>query len=212
MRDDEYYRNKANAERRERRERSRRKYMITNSMIGILIVAVIVGVVVLVVFLVNKNRPATDATAPAVVATEQATQKVTEAPATAAPIETKQPTTQPQIPTQAQQQQAASEAQQATNTTATGAAAPDASKASVLHYYANGKTTEGYNWDYTGGAGVVSINCTYDFTKQQYDFTVTGVAPGTTSFTLVYWTGDNQTVSVPMTVTVSDDLTVTQVG
>lgn len=210
MRDDEYYRNKANAERRERRERSRRKYIIANTLIAIAILAVIIGAVFLVVSLVNKNKPATDATSPAVVATEE-TQKATEAPATAAPIETKPRATQPQIPTQAQQE-TPSETQQATNTTATGAAAPDASKASVLHYYANGKTTEGYNWDYSGGGGVVSINCTYDFSKQQYDFTITGVAPGTTSFTLMYWTGDNQTVSVPMTVTVADDLSVTQVG
>lgn len=82
----------------------------------------------------------------------------------------------------------------------------------VLHYYANGQTSYGYDWTYSGGGGVVSIYCTYDFNSNTYDFSITGVSEGTTSFTLYYNTSDGEQVPVPMTVSVDSSLNVTQIG
>lgn len=75
------------------------------------------------------------------------------------------------------------------------------------HYYANGKTSYGFNWDYSGG-GNFYIRVDYNFDQQQYDFQFYGTAPGTSTTTIYYFTDDNTKVPVDLTVTVDDNLNV----
>ena len=81
----------------------------------------------------------------------------------------------------------------------------------ALHYFASGGTSDGYNWTYSSDGVIVDITCKYLFDSGQYDFIITGVTPGETSFTLVYYTDDTHSVNVPMTVSVDDSLKVTRI-
>lgn len=78
-----------------------------------------------------------------------------------------------------------------------------------LHYYANGKTSYGFDWDYDADNGNFVLSCNYNFDQQQYDFTFYGVTPGTANVTLYYFTDDNVKVPVYMTIYVGNDLNVT---
>ena len=86
------------------------------------------------------------------------------------------------------------------------------SSGNVLHYTASGQTSYGYDWTYSGGGGIVNVSCNYDFNTKQYDFNITGVAPGTASLTLYYNTADGVQQPVNMTVQVDSNLNVTQIG
>ena len=77
------------------------------------------------------------------------------------------------------------------------------------HYYANGKTSNGFNWDYDADNTNFVVKCDYNFNQQQYDFTFYGSTPGTAHVTLYYYTSDNNKVPVNLTVTVDNDLNVT---
>ena len=76
------------------------------------------------------------------------------------------------------------------------------------HYYANGKTSYGFQWDYDTDNGNFVVKCDYNFDQQQYDFTFYGTAPGTAHVTLYYYTSDSNKIPVNLTVTVDDDLNV----
>ncbi|MBQ9680628.1 MAG: hypothetical protein IJV48_08115 [Ruminococcus sp.] len=78
-----------------------------------------------------------------------------------------------------------------------------------LHYYANGKTSYGFDWDYDADNGNFVLSCNYNFDQQQYDFTFYGVTPGTANVTLYYFADDNVKVPVNMTINVDNDLNVT---
>ena len=75
------------------------------------------------------------------------------------------------------------------------------------HYYANGKTSYGFDWDYSGGGNFL-LRCDYNFDQHQYDFQFYGVTPGTATTTLYYFTDDNVKVPVTLTVNVDNDLNV----
>lgn len=77
------------------------------------------------------------------------------------------------------------------------------------HYYTNGKTSYGFNWDYDADNGNIVVKCDYNFNQQQYDFTFYGTTPGTSHVTLYYYTSDTNKVPVNLTVTVDNDLNVT---
>lgn len=77
------------------------------------------------------------------------------------------------------------------------------------HYYANGKTSYGFNWDYDADNSNFVVKCDYNFNQQQYDFTFYGTAPGTSHVTLYYFTSDDNKVPVNLTVTVDSNLNVT---
>ena len=77
------------------------------------------------------------------------------------------------------------------------------------HYYANGKTSYGFNWDYDTDNANFVVKCDYNFNQQQYDFTFYGSAPGTAHVTLYYYTSDTNKVPVNLTVTVDSNLNVT---
>ena len=76
-------------------------------------------------------------------------------------------------------------------------------------YYANGKTSYGFDWDYDADNGNFVLNGGYNFDQQQYIFTFYGVTPGVSHVTLYYNTDDNTQASVNLTVTVDNDLNVT---
>ncbi len=76
------------------------------------------------------------------------------------------------------------------------------------HYYANGKTSYGFNWDYDADNANFVVKCDYNFDQQQYDFTFYGTTPGTAHVTLYYYTSDTNKVPVNLTVTVDNDLNV----
>ena len=76
------------------------------------------------------------------------------------------------------------------------------------HYYANGKTSYGFDWDYSGGGNFL-LRCDYNFDQHQYDFQFYGVTPGTAHVTLYYFTADNVKVPVSLTVNVDSNLNVT---
>ena len=77
------------------------------------------------------------------------------------------------------------------------------------HYYANGKTSYGFNWDYSADNSNFVVKCDYNFNQQQYDFTFYGSTPGTSHVTLYYYTSDTNKVPVNLTVTVDSNLNVT---
>ena len=76
------------------------------------------------------------------------------------------------------------------------------------HYYANGKTSYGFNWDYDTDNANFVVKCDYNFNQQQYDFTFYGSTPGTAHVTLYYYPSDTNKVPVNLTVTVDSNLNV----
>ncbi|MBQ9514828.1 MAG: hypothetical protein IJR57_01840 [Ruminococcus sp.] len=76
------------------------------------------------------------------------------------------------------------------------------------HYYANGKTSYGFDWNYKTDNVNFVLRCDYNFNQQQYDFQFYGTTPGTAHVTLLYNTDDNVQVPVNLTVTVDDGLNV----
>ena len=79
-----------------------------------------------------------------------------------------------------------------------------------LHFYANGKTSYGFDWDYNTDNANFVLRCDYNFNAQQYDFQFYGVTPGTANVTLYYFTADGVKIPVNMTINVDNDLNVTQ--
>ena len=73
-------------------------------------------------------------------------------------------------------------------------------------YYAYGKTSYGFDWNYSADNGNFVIRCDYNFDRQQYMFHFYGVTPGTSHITLLYNTDDNTQVPVDLTLTVDNDL------
>ncbi len=76
------------------------------------------------------------------------------------------------------------------------------------HYYANGKTSYGFDWTYNADNCNFLLRCDYNFNQQQYDFQFYGVTPGTSHVTLYYNTDDNVQVPVSLTIVVDDALNV----
>ena len=76
------------------------------------------------------------------------------------------------------------------------------------HYYANGKTSYGFDWDYSADNSNFVLSCNYNFDKQQYDFSFYGTKAGTSHVTLYYFTADNVKVPVSLTVNVDSSLNV----
>ena len=83
--------------------------------------------------------------------------------------------------------------------------APDGS-GTPAHFYANGKTSYGFDWTYDADNNNFAIRCDYNFDEQQYDFQFYGTAPGTSHITVYYNTDDNTQASANLTLTVDDSL------
>ena len=84
-----------------------------------------------------------------------------------------------------------------------------ANSGTPYHFYANGKTSYGFDWTYKADNLNFLLRCDYNFNQQQYDFQFYGVTPGTSHVTLYYNTDDNVQVPVNLTVTVDSALNVT---
>lgn len=83
--------------------------------------------------------------------------------------------------------------------------APD-NTGTPAHFYANGKTSYGFDWTYDADNNNFVIRCDYNFDEQQYDFQFYGTAPGTANITVWYNTDDNTQVPVNLTLNVDDSL------
>ena len=212
---DEEKMNPIQRDRYERRMATRRKSMVTNIVVGVVILAVIIAIIVVAVNLLNKpksgNTDPTDAAATtATIAQPTETSAAATQPTQAAQQQDNNQNTYQQE-TQAQVQYS-TDVQIPTQSQYTTAPAAPVSQAGVLHYSATGQTSYGYDWTYSGGGGIVSVTCNYDFNTKQYDFAITGVSEGTASLTLYYNIADGVSVPVPMTVSVDSNLNVTQIG
>ena len=93
----------------------------------------------------------------------------------------------------------------------TAAVPQPAGSGSALHFSGKGSTTEGYGWTYSADNDIVKVDCRYDFTTHSYDLIVTGKAAGTANVILYYSVGDNNQVSIPITVSVDSNLNITQI-
>lgn len=76
-------------------------------------------------------------------------------------------------------------------------------------FYANGKTSYGFDWTYSADNSNFVLRCDYNFDRQQYNFQFYGTAPGTANVTLCYNIDDNTQVPVSMTIVVDDNLNAT---
>lgn len=223
---DDHEPNAIERDRMERREQTKRKSRISSILVIVIAAAVIIGIIVAIVALVGKNKKPADTEPTAVTATIVSETQTSETTGAAAPQST-QPARDPALNNIASSQ--GENAQQATlpssssssvssdTSSQTSSSAPTAepgaySSGNVLHYTATGQTSYGYDWTYSGGGGIVSVGCNYDFNTKQYDFNITGVAPGTTTLTLYYNTADGVQQPVNMTVQVDSNLNVTQIG
>jgi hypothetical protein len=199
-------------ERAERRRRTREKGRITSIIAVGVIVLALIAIIVVVIALVGKHQPAAPAEE-TVAATEQPTLYI---PSTTSPTPTERTAVQPTSPSY-DETEAAPDAQDEPeipdDADSDSDEDPDAAQGSAsadggaLHFYVNGGTSGGYNWTYDSMGGV-SVACQYNFDEGQYDFTLTGVSPGETSVTLIYYAADDQPVEVPLSVRVNDDLSV----
>ena len=222
---EDYEPNAIERDRMERREQTKRKSRMSSILVIVIAAAVIIGIIVAIVALVGKNKKPAD-TEPTTVTATIASETTAAETTTATTAQSTQPARDPALNNIASSSNA--DAQQATlPDTASSSASSDASSqtssssasdggsynsGNALHYTASGQTSYGYDWTYSGGGGIVSVSCNYDFNTKQYDFNITGVAPGTAPLTLYYNTADGVQQPVNMTVQVDSNLNVTRIG
>ena len=77
------------------------------------------------------------------------------------------------------------------------------------HFYATGKTSYGFDWNYDTDNCNFVIRCDYNFDEQQYDFSFYGVTPGTAHVTVYHNVNDKTQVPDYITIYVDNDLNVT---
>lgn len=213
-------------DRMERRMQTKRKSRITSILVVVIGLAVIIGVIIAIVSLVGKNKKGADNAEPtAVTATIASETEAAKSQETTAASEKPSQAKDPAL----NNRNSSSQSGDQQETTASSGVSSDASSQSssgasseangsvsgsgnTLHYTATGQTSYGYDWTYSGGGGIVDIKCDYNFSSYQYDFQITGLAPGTASLTLYYNTADGVQQPVNMTVQVDSNLNVTQIG
>ena len=222
---DEHEPNAIERDRMERREQTKRKSRISSILVIVIGVAVIIGMIIAIASLVGKNKKSGDEEPSTVTATIASETKSSETTAATTPQST-QPARDPALSNISSSQgdnaqqatlpasSSSSGSYEASSQTSSSAAAEGGSynSGNTLHYTATGQTSYGYDWTYSGGGGIVSVGCNYDFNTKQYDFNITGLAPGTASLTLYYNTADGVQQPVNMTVQVDSNLNVTQIG
>lgn len=76
-------------------------------------------------------------------------------------------------------------------------------------FTATGKTSSGYDWNYSSDSDCASVSCTYDFNSQTYHFTAQGAHPGIARVELKYAETDNYWITQAVTIHVDNDLNVT---
>lgn len=215
-----------------KRKAAKNRNIVIVAVAGILAVAIVVGVGVLGTSLIkNNNQPAAPTTVTKLAMTDPTTQagSATQAP-TDAPAKQNTPAQNNNTAVSdnntgssdtQQQAQAATEASKSDDKPYSGGVSSDGiiydqrhevpkGTGTPLHYYATGKTSGGYDWDYTADNSNVSVCCNYNTNTNQYDYILYGRAQGTTHMTLYYYADDNTKVPVSLTLNVDKDLNVTQ--
>ena len=76
-------------------------------------------------------------------------------------------------------------------------------------FVAYGKTSYGYDWDYTADSRAAKISVTYDFKTNKYTFRATGVYAGVINAVLKYATIDGKWHNIPVRFTTDSNLNVT---
>lgn len=222
---DDHEPNAIERDRMERREQTRRKSRISSILVIVIAAAVIIGIIVAVVALVGKNKKPADTEPTTVTATIASETQAAKETTDAATPQSTQPVRDPALSNIASSNSDAAQQETLPDTSSSSVSSDASSQTSssaaeggshssgnVLHYTATGQTSYGYDWTYSGGGGIVSVSCNYDFNTKQYDFNITGVAPGTATLTLYYNTADGVQQPVNMTVQVDSNLNVTQIG
>lgn len=217
---DDHRPNAIERDRMERRRQLKRKSMITNIVVVAVVAAVVIGIIIAIVALTGKNKKNDQNTEPTAVTATIASE--TQKPkATTAPQPTVARSDDQNYVASSQDENTYSNPEEATTAaadpqTSSSAASSDPGAAmstgNSIHYTANGSTSYGYDWTYSGGSGIVSVSCNYNFDTHQYDFVITGLSEGTTSLTLYYNTADGVQQPVNMTVSVDSNLNVSQIG
>lgn len=223
------------------RKRTQRKSMITTIISGVVIVAAAAAIIFVIVAMINNGSSDSAASSPdsasatvqptlyqngqggltpSELPTQQAgtTQATAPAPATTAPQPTQAGPTAPrateaprQTPTEPDTQDQPAEPVDNTGTGRLREEAP-------LNAYTDGSgvlhviTPAGYNWTYQCDGEHVSVTC--DPHDGQYEFLITGIAPGKTDVTPQYFVREDKKawVAVPVYVNVDADLRVTVIG
>lgn len=194
-----------------RRKHTQRKGQITTIVACSFILVALVAILV-VVLSVIKNRSENPQTEPTAPATVQPTLYIPTEPVSESPTRFDTDPTEPtEKPTEAATEKPTEKPTEPPTEKPTKAQPSPEVLEGALHYYAYGSTSTGYNWTYSSYGIVVDITCKYHFDQGMYDFIITGTEPGTTEFTLIYYTGDDETVSVPMRVSVDENLKVTRI-
>ena len=77
----------------------------------------------------------------------------------------------------------------------------------IINFY--GKTSYGYDWDYTADSTAAKITCAYDFKTNKYTFKAVGQYKGVTNAVLKYATIDGKWHNVPVRFTTDANKNVT---
>ena len=91
----------------------------------------------------------------------------------------------------------------------TASVSAQAKRAKSCLFIAHGKTSYGYDWDYTADSTAAKITVTYDFNTNKYTFKATGMYVGKTNAILKYATIDGKWHNIPVTYTTDKNLNVT---
>ena len=84
--------------------------------------------------------------------------------------------------------------------------------AKAFKYYAKGKTTYGYNYDYKVTNNIVNVKVNYDFKANKYEFNVLGKKSGNTQLTLIWNVNNKKTNSATFNLRVDNKGNVTALG
>ena len=84
--------------------------------------------------------------------------------------------------------------------------------AKAFKYYAKGKTTYGYNYDYKVTNNIVDVKVNYDFKTNKYEFNVLGKKSGNTQLTLIWNVNNKKTNSATFNLRVDNKGNVTALG
>ena len=79
----------------------------------------------------------------------------------------------------------------------------------VTIFQSNGKSGNGYDWTYSADSGCAKITCDYNFGKELYTFTASGVTPGTDHVELMYKDSNDKWQTVSLTLNVDNSLNTT---
>ena len=84
--------------------------------------------------------------------------------------------------------------------------------AKAFKFYASGKTTYGYNYNYKVTNNIVGVKVNYDFKANKYEFNIYGKKAGNTQLTLIWNVNNKKTNSATFNLRVDKNGNVTAIG